>query len=54
MTREEELENMIATLELENKFMRERNERLQQELDQSKQMINRALAYVEGIKNGKY
>jgi hypothetical protein len=29
-----ELEGMIATLELENKLMRERNERLEKEVEQ--------------------
>jgi chaperonin cofactor prefoldin len=34
MTQVEELENMIATLELENKLMRARNERLEKEIEE--------------------
>ena len=39
MTEIEQLESMIATLELENKLMRARNERLEQEIEELRDIL---------------
>lgn len=54
MSREAELEKIVANLELEIKLVRERNDILKQELLEAKEMVNKALLYVEGIKNGRH
>ena len=40
-----QLESMIATLELENRFMRERNERLEKEVEQLHQLLKDKVKY---------
>lgn len=40
-----ELESMIATLELENKLMRARNERLEKEVEQLHQILKERFNY---------
>jgi len=39
MTEIEQLESMIATLELENKLMRARNERLEKEIEELRDIL---------------
>ena len=47
MTREEELMGMIATLDQENRQLRARNERLQKEMQDLEDVLNKALALME-------
>ena len=47
MTREEELMGMIATLDQENRQLRARNERLEKEVADLEDVLQKALALME-------
>jgi FtsZ-binding cell division protein ZapB len=49
---QEELNNVVATLEVEARYMRERNERLESENEYLKKQVDVLLKIVGGMKDG--
>jgi FtsZ-binding cell division protein ZapB len=49
---QEELNNVVATLEVEARYMRERNERLESENEYLKKQVDVLLKIVGGMRDG--
>ena len=49
---QEEMNNIVSTLEMEARYMRERNERLESENEYLKKQVDVLLKIVGGIKDG--
>jgi len=49
---QEEMNNIIATLEIEARYMRERNDRLESENEYLKKQVDVLLKIVGGMKDG--